>query len=55
MNKSIVLKAIAIIKYMIIGTTDSLFAPKMAKIIDLMTVINKPEIAVPTVNFETTY
>ena len=48
------LKASAMTKYMIMGVISVLSGPKMAKMIMRTTVINSPDTAVPTVNFETT-
>ena len=54
MKRSKVVKAIATAKYMMMGKISVLSGPKMASITILTIVINNPQMAVPTVYFETT-
>jgi len=46
---------IAMMKYMMIGAIEVLSAPKLAKIMIRIIVINNPDRAVPTVYFDTTF
>ena len=48
----IILKEIAVTKYMITGILDQKLPPNIVNVIALIMVMNNPDKAVPTLNFE---